>query len=78
MVAPVKRVVPLTPVIKTEAGDKKAATSKDKLGKDTKRAERAKVVGDTPNCDTGFKVDPSGKSCVKIASSEQPAKKRKK
>ena len=41
-----------------------------------KECERAKpkVVGEKPNCDAGFKIDASGKSCVKIARERGPGK----
>lgn len=77
MVAPVKREAPKAPVIKTETSEA-AKSSSGKDARSPKGKAKVKVVGEKPNCDAGFKVDASGKSCVKIAESAGQVKKGKK
>lgn len=87
MVAPVKRVQPKAPDIKVriETGsiDKDgsaASAGADKVksnGKaDAKGVRKVKLVSDKPNCESGFKLDAKGKSCVRVASSTGGKKKR--
>lgn len=59
-------------------GDGSAKTS-SKAGTARKgnTVKSVKLIGDRPNCDTGFKVDASGKTCVRIAASQPPRKKRR-
>ncbi|MEQ1717835.1 MAG: hypothetical protein ABL907_17970 [Hyphomicrobium sp.] len=82
MVDPVRRVQPPTPVIKVKSdatADSSAekASSKAKISKEAKTSDRKiKVVADKPNCDSGFKLDATGKRCLKVASNE-PVRKRK-
>lgn len=84
IVAPVKREVPKTPAIRSEpasvesSGSSKSQKSAKPSGTASKSKPKLKVVGDRPNCDAGFKVDSSGKACVRIAQSEGPARKKKK
>jgi len=56
MVAPVKRVAPKTPVFTHGAAS--GSVGKSSAGP---------VVPSRPDCDSGFKVDESGKRCIKVA-----------
>lgn len=61
MVAPVKRVAPKTPVLSDPLPAKPAHKT-------------AVIVPSRPNCDAGFKVDETGKSCVPVSSGGQKSK----
>lgn len=70
VVAPVKRVAPKAPVLNEPSA--KAAEK----GKSTAAANKksAVIVPSRPNCDAGFKVDDSGKNCVRSASESSKGK----
>jgi len=72
IVGPVKRVAPKTPVLETSA---KPAAGGKVSGKSDKKT--AVVVPSRPNCDSGFKVDESGKSCVRAPASASKSKANK-
>lgn len=72
IVGPVKRVAPKTPVLETST---KPAAGGKFSGKSDKKT--AVVVPSRPNCDSGFKVDDSGKSCVRASVSASKSKVQK-
>lgn len=76
VVPPVKREMPKTPELKAEPASKETKARSAAPAKSAKGKAAEKVVGDKPNCDAGYKVDASGKSCVRIAESENRAKKK--
>jgi hypothetical protein len=68
MVAPVKRVAPKTPVF--THGVAGGTTGKEKSAQP--------IVPERPNCDPGFKVDGTGKGCMKVAGGDTPKSEKKK
>lgn len=72
MVEPVKRQQPKAPDIKV-----KIETGSIERTAAPKSARSVKLVSDKPNCDAGFKLDSTRKSCVRVASTAQAKKKRR-